>query len=120
MKKKLHRIKINTKAVADLLKKWKKTRKLKDKCIVCGERDKITFHKHHIDGNKKNNLPSNLIKICASCHSITWKAKTPKEAREAFIKRYRKVNNTVKIWKNKRRKRKWWSYKNKIRVRAKT
>ena len=27
-------------------------------------------HVHHIDGNKNNNIESNLVLICASCHSI--------------------------------------------------
>ena len=39
------------------------------KCIVCGD-DKI-LHIHHIDYNKKNNKPSNLISLCKSCHAKT-------------------------------------------------
>lgn len=81
---------------------------------------KLTFQTHHIDGNDKNDSPSNLVKICGSCHTITFTAKTPKEARESFKKRHRKVSHQVKTWKNTRRKRKMWSYVHNIRAKTKT
>lgn len=38
------------------------------KCIICGF-DKIVAI-HHIDENKKNNLPSNLIPLCPNHHEM--------------------------------------------------
>ena len=55
-------------------------------CQLCGElQSDITFSIHHIDYNKKNCNPENLLTLCISCHLKTninreyWK--------EFFIKR---------------------------------
>lgn len=41
-------------------------------CKLCGKlQDKIRFHVHHIDYNKKNCNPENLITLCKSCHMKT-------------------------------------------------
>lgn len=57
---------------------WKKTlkRSIRERdrysCRVCGKQQgEITFHVHHIDYNKKNCEPNNLITLCNKCHSIT-------------------------------------------------
>src|SRR3989338_7429854 len=105
----MHRIKKNSLAVKDLLEKWKKLRKLKNRCVVCGERDKIVFDTHHLDGNRKNPSRKNILKnICASCHSITWKAKTTKKTKDHFIKRHRRVSPQVKAWRNTLKERGTW------------
>ncbi len=36
------------------------------KCIVCGEENIVDVH--HLDGNKYNDSPLNLIPICPTCH----------------------------------------------------
>ncbi|MEK6880326.1 MAG: HNH endonuclease signature motif containing protein, partial [Nanoarchaeota archaeon] len=38
-------------------------------CQECGDYRDLTIH--HIDYNKKNNNPNNLITLCRSCHSQT-------------------------------------------------
>lgn len=41
-------------------------------CIICGEQQgETTFCVHHIDYNKKNCNPDNLITICRRCHTKT-------------------------------------------------
>jgi len=41
-------------------------------CQMCGEQQgDVTHAVHHIDYNKKNCNPDNLITLCKSCHSIT-------------------------------------------------
>ena len=40
-------------------------------CRDCGEQRKrwgIHFHVHHVNGDKFNNDPVNLISLCAACH----------------------------------------------------
>lgn len=41
-------------------------------CRLCGShQEKRTFHVHHIDYDKKNCDPQNLITLCYSCHTKT-------------------------------------------------
>jgi len=41
-------------------------------CIICGEPENgNAHHVHHIDYNKTNNDPSNLVTLCRLCHSKT-------------------------------------------------
>ena len=46
----------------------------KRRCFICGKiqiKDKRKLSIHHIDYNKKNNNPNNLISLCLSCHIKT-------------------------------------------------
>lgn len=41
----------------------------KTKCLRCGYDEFVgALHIHHVDGDKKNNLPNNRIVLCANCH----------------------------------------------------
>jgi len=41
-------------------------------CQLCWQVEaEVTFHIHHIDYDKTNNAPDNLITLCPSCHSST-------------------------------------------------
>ena|ERR1051326_4699699 len=44
----------------------------KRECVVCGE--KIAVVVHHYDENKKNDLPENLVPLCANHHTY-WHSK---------------------------------------------
>lgn len=35
-------------------------------CVHCGSDENL--HVHHIDRNRSNNLPENLLVLCAKCH----------------------------------------------------
>lgn len=43
-------------------------KRYKYKCQICGQFSRIV---HHIDYNKKNNNPNNLITLCLNCHLKT-------------------------------------------------
>ena len=40
-------------------------------CIVCKER--VSLEIHHIDGNRENNSPENLVNVCSNCHGMAGK-----------------------------------------------
>lgn len=42
----------------------------KDFCERCGFNEYPIFHVHHIDRNRENNNPENLICLCPNCHYI--------------------------------------------------
>lgn len=39
-------------------------------CRRCGNNDKRILAVHHLDKNKKNNLPMNLVWLCHNCHFL--------------------------------------------------
>ncbi|MEK6757513.1 MAG: HNH endonuclease [Nanoarchaeota archaeon] len=88
-KKTIKRRRYNGLAVEQLLKEWIKEKGKRDICPICGEDMPETFQIHHVDGNNKNNIHSNLIKICASCHNITFKADT--RLKELWTKRHNNI-----------------------------
>lgn len=46
---------------------WLEYYKSKSSCELCGEINKLVTH--HRDGNYKNNIVSNLMVVCRSCHN---------------------------------------------------
>lgn len=38
------------------------------RCQRCGLQEPEILHIHHIDGNRKNNRPENLLVLCPNCH----------------------------------------------------
>ena len=62
-----------------------------DKCIVCGETMRNALDHHHLDGNKKNSNPRNIVILCASCHRIIDKAKSSEEAIQDFKARFKRT-----------------------------
>ena len=61
------------------------------KCVVCGE-DKI-IEVHHLDHNKQNNDPSNLIPMCPTHHQY-WHSRYKNIIEDAVL-------NYIARWKNK-------------------
>ena len=64
----------------------------KRECVICGE--KIAVDVHHYDENHKNNLPENLIPICANHHHY-WHSKHRvliKEKLENYVNNFIKSN----------------------------
>lgn len=58
------------------------------KCQLCnGIQENRLFHTHHIDYDKKNNNPNNLITLCCSCHMKT------NYKREHWTKYFREVSS---------------------------
>ena len=104
----MHRITRNTKAVAPLLMKLKK-RERKDRCLVCGERMRLTLQKHHIDRNSSNNRPENVCFLCGSCHSITFSRASKEEAIKTLETRNQNSKRAKKAWRHKRKKGKMWA-----------
>ena len=81
----------------------------KGKCEICGldfEKEGVKAHIHHIDGNPKHNVLSNLIVVCPNCHSKLHKYKTvKKEDFWGFVTKKRKLV-TIKPEKIKKGKKK--------------
>lgn len=42
-------------------------------CLVCLQR--VSLHLHHIDDNRENNIPRNLVYICSNCHGMVHDGK---------------------------------------------
>ena len=53
-------------AYRDLMHKYK----IPYKCARCGISDKRVLIVHHKDGNRRNNIISNLERLCCNCHAI--------------------------------------------------
>lgn len=44
-------------------------RMYKHKCSICGLEEECCLQIHHIDEDRSNDAPDNLIIVCANCHS---------------------------------------------------
>lgn len=38
------------------------------RCLIEFEHTTLVYHLHHLDGNPKNNHPTNLLVLCEHCH----------------------------------------------------
>jgi phage terminase large subunit GpA-like protein len=74
-----------------LLKRWIKERGEQVRCPICGEDDPRTFQKHHVNGDHDDKAKENVVKICASCHNLTYTAKY--QLRELWGERHEKWSN---------------------------
>jgi hypothetical protein len=63
----------------------------KFKCFLCGVRDPRILVVHHVDKNRKNNLPSNLIWLCRNCHFLVHHQKNVASFFEEKFKKYAKI-----------------------------
>jgi hypothetical protein len=70
---------------------WKKESPDDACCVVCGEAMPNTLHRHHLDGNRRNNRGNNKITLCGSCHIIINKARSDEEALQDFRERHKRV-----------------------------
>lgn len=83
----------STLEVSDFLATLKRTNTNEACCLVCGESMKNTLGTRHIDRDRRNSENSDKVKMCASCHRILGKAKSPIEARIALEERHRKFES---------------------------
>jgi hypothetical protein len=67
-------------------------------CVHCGSEKNIQIH--HIDKNRKNNHPSNLRVVCASCHMKVEHPDILQKLQEG-AKRYREKQKRIKEQKSK-------------------
>lgn len=67
--------KIRDKMRALFGKNFQYRKHMKPTCQKCGfvPVDKCQLDIHHLDRNRKNNLPGNLITLCANCHRLEHK-----------------------------------------------
>lgn len=81
------------------------------KCGICN-RNFLNIHNHHKDGNNKNNINSNIIKICFDCHSCIHNGlrliNRKTENNESVKSRIRKYQNQPEIMNKIERLRNLW------------
>ena len=63
-------------------------KKITQKCLICGFSDVVELH--HLDKNRKNNSPSNMIGLCPNHHKmihiLKFKDKIKEQVKEALEK----------------------------------
>lgn len=48
-------------------------------CRLCGTKDERVLIVHHLDKNRTNNIPENLIRLCCNCHFLIHHYKEEEE-----------------------------------------
>ena len=67
----------------------------KFQCFICGIRDQRVLIVHHIDKNRNNNLPNNLMWLCHSCHFLVHHNKKTINILEEKLKKYVKTKHKM-------------------------
>lgn len=62
-----------------------KLRKFTKECVVCSFNKIVDLH--HLDGDKKNNVDSNLVGLCPNCHKMIHSYNYYEEIKEGLRKR---------------------------------
>jgi hypothetical protein len=92
-------------AVKDRLVEWRGSPRDDGRCAVCGENMWETFQTHHLNGDDHDNNLDNLVTLCGSCHTVTFKARSEKIAVRLFEKRHKRRTRAERAWKTRRKTR---------------
>jgi hypothetical protein len=64
----------------------------KKECIICGEFRIVDVH--HLDGNKKNNIPENLVPLCRTHHAY-WHSRYKNLIKHQILQYIKKFKETL-------------------------
>lgn len=62
-------------------------------CVICIQR--VSLNVHHIDGNRENNVSSNLVVLCSNCHGMVHDGKISAQDLREAKKKVQNENNVL-------------------------
>lgn len=62
-------------------------------CVICIQR--VSLNVHHIDGNRENNISSNLVVLCSNCHGMVHDRKISAQDLREAKKKVQNENNVL-------------------------
>lgn len=62
-------------------------------CVICIQR--VSLIVHHIDGNRENNVSSNLVVLCSNCHGMVHDGKISSQDLREAKKKVQNENNVL-------------------------